>query len=252
LSWRVAILPYLGENALYKQFRLNEAWDSPHNKKLLKKMPRVYAPPGVVTRNPHSTFYQVFVGPHAAFEKHRVMQFPASFPDGTSNTILIVEAGHAVPWTKPADLPFAQDEPLPELGGLFREVFHAAFADGRVHALRAKYHAATLRKAIMRDDGDSFDLARLKTPTSRVLDRFVEQNERLQDNLQRERKGLAALRAEKKFLQEAAKNPVARAIKKENARLEEQLRKARTETRRLRQQIERLKKEDRAPDQEEE
>ena len=35
LSWRVAILPYIDEKALYKKFKLDEPWDSPHNKELL-------------------------------------------------------------------------------------------------------------------------------------------------------------------------------------------------------------------------
>jgi hypothetical protein len=42
LSWRVAILPYLDQNNLYKQFHLDEAWDSPHNISLIGKMPRIY------------------------------------------------------------------------------------------------------------------------------------------------------------------------------------------------------------------
>ena len=37
LSWRVAILPFLEENALYKQFHLDEPWDSEHNKKLSRR-----------------------------------------------------------------------------------------------------------------------------------------------------------------------------------------------------------------------
>src|SRR5262245_59728137 len=43
LSWRVAILPYIEEDALYRQFKLDEPWDSPHNKKLIAKMPKIYA-----------------------------------------------------------------------------------------------------------------------------------------------------------------------------------------------------------------
>ena len=46
LSWRVFLLPYLGEEALYKQFRLNEPWDSPHNRTLVDKMPAVFADVG--------------------------------------------------------------------------------------------------------------------------------------------------------------------------------------------------------------
>ncbi len=41
LSWRVAILPYLGEGNLYKQFHLDEPWDSPHNRTLIAKMPKI-------------------------------------------------------------------------------------------------------------------------------------------------------------------------------------------------------------------
>lgn len=60
LSWRVAILPFLelegegvkGTEALYKQFRLDEPWDSPHNKALLSKMPAPYRLPSVRLGNP--------------------------------------------------------------------------------------------------------------------------------------------------------------------------------------------------------
>src|SRR5262249_39345951 len=70
LSWRVGILPLLGEAELYEQFKLDEPWDSMHNKRLLPKIPRAYAAPGVEIKEPYATYYQVFVGPHAAFEVH--------------------------------------------------------------------------------------------------------------------------------------------------------------------------------------
>ena len=41
LSWRVHILPYLGQNKLYEQFKLDEDWDSPHNAPLAENMPDV-------------------------------------------------------------------------------------------------------------------------------------------------------------------------------------------------------------------
>src|SRR5262249_2456674 len=43
LSWRVHLLPYLEQNALYKEFHLNEPWDSEHNKKLIARMPKIFA-----------------------------------------------------------------------------------------------------------------------------------------------------------------------------------------------------------------
>jgi RNA polymerase sigma factor (sigma-70 family) len=62
LSWRVAILPYIEQNALYQQFKLDEPWDSEHNLKLLAKMPDVYRV-GFEPRGATHTYYQVFTGP---------------------------------------------------------------------------------------------------------------------------------------------------------------------------------------------
>ena len=46
LSWRVALLPYLDQAVLYKKFKLDEPWDSPHNHALLKYMPSFIFPRG--------------------------------------------------------------------------------------------------------------------------------------------------------------------------------------------------------------
>jgi hypothetical protein len=156
LSWRVAILPYLGEKEkeLYQQFKLDEPWDSVHNKKLLAKMPAVFAPVRNTPKEKGFTYYQVFTGKGTAFEGKKGLRLPADFPDGTSNTILIIEAKDAVPWTKPADLPYDSKKPLPPLGGLFRDGFHAALADGSVRFVRRTISARTLRDAITRDDGN--------------------------------------------------------------------------------------------------
>jgi large-conductance mechanosensitive channel len=120
LSWRVALLPHLGETALYRQFHLDEPWDSPHNKRLQARMPYVYTIPGVIDP-PGMTRYRVFVGKRAAFEKPEAgAKTPprgrrlADFPDVTE-TILVFEAADAVPWTKPDELEYAPDRPLPSL-----------------------------------------------------------------------------------------------------------------------------------------
>src|SRR5262249_4943269 len=60
LSGRVAILPYIEQGALYQRFKLDEPWDSEHNKKLIAHMPKLYAAPGVKTREAGLTFYQGF------------------------------------------------------------------------------------------------------------------------------------------------------------------------------------------------
>jgi hypothetical protein len=76
------------------------------------------------------------------------------FPDGTSNTIFIAEAARAVPWTKPEDLPYAPDQPLPPLGGLLWGGYFVAFGDGSVRRLYREPSEATLRALITRNGGD--------------------------------------------------------------------------------------------------
>src|SRR5262249_19066762 len=106
LSWRVALLPYLEQEDLYKQFNLDEPWDSPNNLRLLDRMPDVYRPPGQDKRF-NLTHFQVFVGPRTPFERNvriKLTDQANGFPDGTSNTILVTVAKDPVPWTKPDDL----------------------------------------------------------------------------------------------------------------------------------------------------
>jgi Protein of unknown function (DUF1559) len=155
LSWRVALLPFLEEGKLFKEFKLLEPWDSEHNKKLLAKMPKVYAP---VTgkAEPGLTYYQVFVGKEAPFDGTVSPRFPAGFPDGTSNTFLVAEGGEAVPWTKPQDLPF-DGKAVPKLGGLFPDGFHVGMADGTVRFVPRGAAEKAIRAAITPRGGEAID-----------------------------------------------------------------------------------------------
>ncbi|HTU17718.1 MAG TPA: DUF1559 domain-containing protein [Gemmataceae bacterium] len=156
LSWRVHLLPFLGEQKLYQQFHLDEPWDSPHNKKLLANMPEVFHGPNRKLNAEGKTLYLLPVGKHAAFkEGPEGPRFPADFADGTSNTILIVEAddAHAVPWTKPQDLTIDPEHPQRGLGGHFHGVFVAALADGSVHLISEAISKTTLQRAFNPADG---------------------------------------------------------------------------------------------------
>ena len=130
-SWRVLLLPYLDKGEeLFRQFDLNEAWDGPNNKKLLARMPRVYALPQA-RKEVYTTHYQLLVGKHTAFEEGLEL-LAADLEQVANRTILLAEAGQAVPWTRPDDVNVDQGTCFPRLGGLFPEGFHVAFADGRV------------------------------------------------------------------------------------------------------------------------
>lgn len=155
-SWRVAILPYLEGHEyleLYGQYHFDEPWDGPNNRKLLDRMPRIYAYPahdGSPTSQSHTSYF-LPAGPSTiggVVGGARIEQIT----DGTSNTILAVEAIREIPWTKPEDIPFDPKAPPPEMGGFTPDGFNAVFADGSVHFLKNTINPSVL-KALMTQDG---------------------------------------------------------------------------------------------------
>jgi hypothetical protein len=173
-SWRVLLLPYLGEELLFRRFRLDEPWDSPNNKPLLALMPKAFQDPADKAPEQGMTHYQVFDGPGAPFDSSArpLAPFQAAggfpqglqmsgrqvritdFTDGTQNTFLIVETPDAVPWTSPQDLRFGPGVPLPKLARPSRNGFNAAYADGTVHLVPASISEQTLRALVTPNGGE--------------------------------------------------------------------------------------------------
>ncbi len=156
LSWRVHLLPFMENEALYREFHLDEPWNSPHNIKLLPRMPSIYRSPADTRSPPHSSSYYVLTGPGTVFSGKAGVRI-AEIRDGASNTILAVEAQRAVPWTKPEDIPYDSDKPLPKLGGLHKGVFNAAMCDGSVHSLQQSTDERVLRALIEKADGQAIN-----------------------------------------------------------------------------------------------
>jgi len=155
LSWRVHLLPYLGQESLYRQFKLDEPWDSPHNQKLVEAMPAVYRSPLSKRAEKGRTNYLVPVGQQTLFPPGPQGVALAEIKDGTSMTILVVEADddRAVIWTRPEDLPVEPEQPVQGLKTFDAEDFLAAFADGSVRAVSAK-DAKSLRAMLTREGRD--------------------------------------------------------------------------------------------------
>ncbi len=132
LSWRVHILPYLEQENLYKEFHLDEPWDSDHNRQLIPQMPRVYQNPSALPA-PGKAHYLAVCGKGLMFEGQKGRSL-ADIRDGTSNTIMVVEANgdRAVIWTKPDDWELNADQPLAGLGSAHPGGFQVVFADGSV------------------------------------------------------------------------------------------------------------------------
>jgi len=156
LSWRVAILPYIEQENLYKQFKLDEPWDSENNKELIPLMPKTYALPAAPP-NPGETHYRVFVGKGAAFDWIQGALLPGDFTDGLSYTWLVVETAEGVPWTKPDELEYDPEKPLPKFGTYHSGGFNALFADGSVRLIFPTVKEKTLRALITRAGGEVVD-----------------------------------------------------------------------------------------------
>jgi hypothetical protein len=133
LSWRVQILPFVEENTLYHEFRLDEPWDSEHNKKLIERIPHVYCSPELSPQEYGKTTFLGVAGKKAFFQGTEGISI-RQITDGTSNTLMIVEAppGQAVVWTKPDDFDVDAGR-LHERLFQGRDTFGAAMCDGSAH-----------------------------------------------------------------------------------------------------------------------
>jgi hypothetical protein len=158
LSWRVAILPYLEQKALYDQFHLDESWDSPHNRPLADKMPAIFASPRSKNKEPGRTNYLLPVGNSAGFSADQPTSM-RDITDGTSNTIMVVEADddQAVIWTKPDDWQFDPKNPAQGLGHLDDGTFLAAFFDGHSRAIPVSTDPKVLKALFTRAGGEVID-----------------------------------------------------------------------------------------------
>jgi hypothetical protein len=148
LSWRVHILPYLGQQALYKKFDLSQAWNSPHNAKLIDAMPSVYKVDGDTLATGRTRYVLPLLEGGAWFGDGPPLTFN-QMKDGTSNTIAVVigppEA--AVTWTKPAELNLSADRIIEQLFGK-AETLPVAMFDGSCRRVKRSNSAESLQVAI--------------------------------------------------------------------------------------------------------
>ena len=180
-SWRVLILPYLGEQRIYAEYKFDEPWDGPNNRKLLEKMPQVFAcpsrpceakpavvlaigvlacsdGPGPSAANGY-TSYAAVLGKDCAFRGTKPVTIP-EITDGSSLTMLIGECTRTkIPWTKPEDIEIANHPTLgdpagfsgPHVGGNGMQFL---MADGTVRFIHTKTPQATVDALFTRNGGE--------------------------------------------------------------------------------------------------
>ncbi len=171
LSWRTRLLHYLPRGRrLAERVKWDEPWDSPNNRLLLNEMPSCYAAPGG-RGNPTQTVYLVPVMEQGEVERRgastifrrraadlrRPFAEGTSFReilDGTSNTVLCVEASQrrAVVWIEPRDLDFDPDHPRHGLGSERLGGFLVVMADGAVRIVSHQVNDESVRQMFLMND----------------------------------------------------------------------------------------------------
>ena len=169
-SWRVAILPYLDQQSVFSSYDFASAWNSGPNAKLATHELRAYICPSSAypkdSQGRWFTTYSMPTGPRTVGSNP--LGTPISkMTDGTSNTLLVVEAcGSQIVWTEPRDVDAASQPTGINLNGATRgqsagwisgyhtNGAHALIADGAVRFLSAKTDPAVLKKLATVDGGE--------------------------------------------------------------------------------------------------
>lgn len=156
LSWRVFLLPFIAEQALYNEFHLDEPWDSPHNLKLVERMPAAYQSMQFPELKLGHTLVQMPLQTGSAWNgnENRMLKFQ-DLTDGTSNTICFVVApkDKGVVWTKPEDFRLEADNPVTSLFA-DRELIEVALFDGSIQRLERTIKADILKAMMTHASGE--------------------------------------------------------------------------------------------------
>jgi prepilin-type processing-associated H-X9-DG protein len=166
-SWRVLILPFMEQSALYSMYNFNEPWNSAGNSRLLGMMPNIFACPSRhdTRRRPTSlTSYVVVKGPGTAFPEGKSVKL-TDIKDGTSSTIVAVEVENLdIPWTEPRDLDVrsmsfrVNDPKRAGISSRHPGGANIAFVDGSQHFLCEGITPQEMKALFTIDDGESINV----------------------------------------------------------------------------------------------
>jgi hypothetical protein len=162
-SWRVLLLPFLHEQALYAQYRFDEPWDGPHNMALAQQMPHVFRCPTDSPSDLSWTNYAMIVGPHAISTGATSRRLDDLVDRGAGKVMISEVANAGINWLEPRDLSvkdmafvtkpalYRSDGHESGLISLHSNVVNMLLCDGTVKAVETTVNEKTLAEMLTVD-----------------------------------------------------------------------------------------------------
>ncbi len=143
-SWRIAILPYIGEKEMYDSYDFDQEWNSLHNREVTSRMPDFFRS-DIDDKDSTNSSWFMLTGTEGISDGQGSMTLEElANADGTSATILAVEAKRNVHWAKPEDIQVNPGGRFPKLGGFHKGGFNAAMGDASVRFVNENADAKLL------------------------------------------------------------------------------------------------------------
>lgn len=155
-SWRVLILPFIGEDDLYQRYDFTKPWDDAANLRLTEQMPKLYrCPLDETNEESFATSYVALYGPKTTWGREND-SFRASANNAAPKTLMVIESEAACThWMAPHDIEIDSIVPTLKNGGshltqashpgLASTGCNAVYSDGSVSQLRKKITTAELK-----------------------------------------------------------------------------------------------------------
>lgn len=159
-SWRVLLLPFLDQEALYQQYSFAEPWDGPNNRQLQRVIvPQYHCPSSLA--EPTTTSYVAVVGATTAWPGNRPLSIgnrPLSIGNRDNeigDKLLLIEvADSKINWMEPKDLAYSamdlhvNGSPANSISSRHSHGAHAATIDGKVEFVENGESPETIRQLL--------------------------------------------------------------------------------------------------------
>lgn len=172
-SWRVEILPFLERDSIKDKYVTGQSWDSAANTPVAKMEVSEFTCPSNWNlkddKNRYYSHVSAVTGPKTCFENGKGMPLD-QIPDGSSNTIMLVEAaGQQIVWTEPRDVDIGKDpiglnlpgdrpHTSPGWGSSYHNAgINVVYADGSIRNIPRSIDSETLRQLMTASGGEAND-----------------------------------------------------------------------------------------------